>query len=265
MMLKRMGRLSLGMLMLIFVMGSAMAQDEQVFTADISLDYNTKYVWRGIEVNGESVFQPGVSGSAYGFTGSIWANIDMTNYWATAGEFSEIDYSLDYSGSVPGMEKFGYSVGVIQYIFPTLSGDGLSTTEIYAGASLDVLLSPFFSWYRDVNNADGSYLQFGISHSFEKELAPDYSVGLDLSASFGFADSGYNSWYYGINETKWNDFTVGIGVPFNLKYVTLTPSLNISTMLDDEIAAAHQDIYSTETDTADRTNVWFGVSLSKSF
>ena len=262
---KRMGRLGLGIMMLIFVMGTAAAaQDDPVFTADISLDYNSKYVWRGIEVNGESVFQPGVSGSAYGFTGSIWANVDMTKYWETAGEFSEIDYALDYSGSI-GDSVVGYSLGVIQYIFPTIGGDGLSTTELYFGTSLDVPLSPFFTVYRDVNNADGSYLQFGVGHSFETELAPDYSAGLDLSASFGFADSGYNSFYYGVNESKWNDFTVGISVPFNLKYVTLTPSLNISTLLDETIADAHSEIYSTETSTADRTNVWFGVSLGKSF
>jgi uncharacterized protein (TIGR02001 family) len=261
--LKRMGRLSLGIIALSLVVGNALAQDEKVFSADVSLDYNSKYIWRGIQVNNESVFQPSVSGSAYGFTGSIWANIDMTDYAGTAGEFSEIDYSLDYSGTI-GKSPVGYSAGVIQYIFPTVGATDASTTEIYGGLSFDVPLSPYITLYRDVNSIDGTYVQMGVGHSFEKELAPDYSVGLDLSASFAFADCGYNDGYFGVNETKWNDFTLGISVPFNLKYVTLTPSLNVSTFLDDTIAAAHAEMYGVS-EPANRTNVWAGVSLSKSF
>ena len=73
--LMKMGRLGLGIIMLFTVMGSAaVAQDEPVFSADISIDYATMYVWRGIPVVRESVLQPAVAGSAYGFTGSIWRN-----------------------------------------------------------------------------------------------------------------------------------------------------------------------------------------------
>jgi len=252
---KKMGRLSMGIIMLFTLMGSAaMAQDEPVFSADISIDYATMYVWRGIPVVRESVLQPAVAGSAYGFTGSIWANIDMTDYNGTAGEFSEIDYALDYSGSI-GNSKVGYSAGVIHYIFPTIGATDASTTEIYGGLSFDVPLSPFITWYGDVNAIDGSYVQFGVGHSLGKELSPDYSVGLDLSASFAFGSSGYNNGYFGVNATKWNDFTLGIGVPFNLKHVSLTPSFNLSTMLSEEIG-----------DTlTERTNYWFALSFGKSF
>jgi hypothetical protein len=262
--ISKMGHYGMGIMMLIFMIGNAVAQDEPVFSAEITLDYNSKYVWRGIEVNGESVFQPGVAGSAYGFTGSIWANIDMTDYWGTAGEFSEIDYALDYSNSI-GNSPVGFSVGVIHYIFPTIGSTDASTTELYAGLGLDVPLAPYITFYRDVNSIDGTYIQFGVGHSLETELSPDYTVGLDLGASFAFASSGYNCGYYEVDEAKWNDFTISIGVPFNLKHVTLTPSVNISTFLDETIADAHTLIYSSEDSKADRTNVWVGVSLAKSF
>jgi hypothetical protein len=251
---KRMGRLSLGIMMLIFVTGTAaVAQDEPEFSADIMLDYNSKYIWRGIQVNDESVFQPGVSGSAYGFTGSIWANTDMTDYAGTAGEFSEIDYALDYSRAI-GKSPVGFSLGVIHYLFPTVGETDASTTEIYFGVNFDVIASPFVTVYRDVNDIDGTYIQMGLGHCFEIELDSDYSIGLDVSGSFGLGDSGYNAGYFGVNETKWNDFTLGIGVSFNLKYVTLTPKLNVATMLDDALV-----------NSDDRTNVWFGLSLAKSF
>ncbi len=257
---KRMGRVSLGILLLFLVAASAVAQDEPVLSADITLDGNSLYVWRGQLLTNDPVFQPGLSIGAYGFTGSIWANLEMTEINEAGGEFSEIDYALDYSGSMPGFETLGYSAGIIQYVFPTLSGDSLSTTEIYFGAGFDVPLSPSFTYYRDVNNVDGGYFAIGVGHSFEKELGPNNTVGLDLSASFGYGDTDYNTAYSGVESGAWNDFTVGIAVPFGFKGgISLTPKLNISTMLDDSIGTAWEDA------TGERTNIWFGVSLAKSF
>ena len=111
--LRRLGGLSLFAMMAAFILNTDSMAEDQVFSADISVDYYGKYIWRGQNVNDESVLQPNVSGSAYGFTGSIWANIDLTNgpHQAApnnAGEFSEIDYTLDYSASVPGAEKLGF-------------------------------------------------------------------------------------------------------------------------------------------------------------
>jgi hypothetical protein len=257
--LRRLGGLSLFAMMAAFILNTDSMAEDQVFSADISVDYYGKYIWRGQNVNDESVLQPNVSGSAYGFTGSIWANIDLTNGPHQAapnntGEFSEIDYTLDYSASVPGAEKLGFSLGVIHYLFPNTTFT--STTEIYAGANLDFPLSPFFTWYGDVNAIEGSYLQFGFGHSFEKLAGSvDYNMGLDLSASFAWGSRGYNNGYFGIDEGAWNDLLIGIGVPITLKYVTLTPSLNISTMLSERIGDA----------SFERTNVWFGFGLSKGF
>ena len=224
----------------------------------ISADYFGKYIWRGQNINDESVLQTNVSGSAYGFTGSIWANIDLTNGSQSvpnnAGEFSEIDYTLDYSASIPGAKKLGVSVGVIHYLFPNTTFS--STTEIYGGLSVDVPLSPSFTWYYDANAVDGSYMQFSLGHSFEKLAGDqDYSVGLDLSGSIAWAGSGYNNGYFGIDAVKFNDLAIKVGVPINLKHVTVTPSLNISSMLSEEVGMA---VY-------ERNNVWFGVGLSKSF
>jgi len=237
-------------------MGTAEAQEEQTFSAEISASYYNKYIWRGQNLNDTSVLQTNVSGSAYGFSGSIWSNIDLTNDSQSApdnaGEFSEIDYALDYSQSI---SKVGVSLGVIHYLFPNTPFQ--STTEIYGGVGFDIPLAPAITWYRDVNAVDGSYIQITAGHTFEKIEAwsSGCDVGLSLSGSLAFAGSGYNSGYFGINETKFNDLTFSIGVPFNLKHVTLTPSVSFSTMLDEQIGAA----------TYERNNVWFGLGLSKSF
>lgn len=246
-------------IMLLAVSGTLMAGEDQPLTATVSVNYYTKYVWRGQNVNDTSVLQPSISGSAYGFTGSIWANIDMTNQSQTvpenAMEFSEIDYSLDYSSDVPGIKKLGFSTGVIHYLFPNTSLK--STTEIYAGINVKAPLNPRLTWYGDVNSIEGNYLQFSLGHSFEKlaTWSNDYSMGLSLSGSIAWASAGYNRGYFGIDANKFNDLTVGIIFPINLKHVTISPSLNMSTMLSERIGDA----------TYERNNIWFGVGLSKSF
>ncbi|MBN1567459.1 MAG: hypothetical protein JXA73_06405 [Acidobacteria bacterium] len=247
---------SLAALLFISLGRTAIAEEENAFSAGVSAGYSSKYIWRGQNVNDSSVLKTNVSGNAYRFTGSIWSNIDLTNdsQFApdNAGEFSEIDYTLDYSRS---FSKVGFSLGVIHYLFPNTPFQ--STTEIYGGLGFAIPLSPKITWYRDVNSIDGSYIQITAGHAFEKIAAwdSDYYVGLSLSGSLAFAGSGYNSGYFGINKTKFNDLTVSIGIPFNLKHVSITPGVNFSTMLDEDIGHA----------TYERNNVWFGVGLSKSF
>ncbi|HSW38866.1 MAG TPA: hypothetical protein VLL97_05180, partial [Acidobacteriota bacterium] len=200
--------------------------------------------------------QTNISGSTHGFTGSIWSNIDLTNDSqfapGNAGEFSEVNYTLDYSYSA---SMVGFSLGVIHYLFPNTGAS--STTEIYGGMSFAVPLSPKITWYRDVSLVDGSYIQITAGHTFEKigKWNEGCSIGLSLSGSLAFAGSGYNKGYFGIDKTIFNDFTFGVGMPFNLKHVTLTPSFNVSSMPHDEIGGA----------TFEQNNVWFGLNLSKSF
>jgi hypothetical protein len=250
---------SLGALWLVCAGGFLMAEEaKNPFSASVSAGYYSKYIWRGQNVNDSSVLQTNVSGSAYGFTGAIWTNLDMTKDSHTApnnfGEISEIDYSLDYTKS---MKKAGFSLGVIHYMFPNTGM--ASTTEIYGALSFAVPLSPKITWYRDVNMINGSYVQFSFGHSIEKiaKWSDDYFVGLSFSGSIGLAGKGYNRGYFGINETKANDLTVGVNVPFNLKYVSITPSLNFSTMLSETVGKATWD--------QSRNNVWFAIALSKSF
>ena len=128
--LKKAGCFYLGILLTVFAAGTVSATENPDASLDVSIDYATKYIWRGQNVNDESVLQPNLGFSAYGFSGSIWANIDLTDGSQTipgnGGEFQEIDYTLDYSNSIPGLEKVGFSVGVIHYLFMDTSS--ISTT-----------------------------------------------------------------------------------------------------------------------------------------
>ncbi len=254
--------MGLGLIVLAFALKAAGAEEqakEKVVKFGISADYYTKYIWRGQNIDDKSVFQPAVSVSAYGFTGSIWGNMDMTNKSLTApdnaGEFSEFDFTLDYSGTMPDANWLGFSVGTIYYRFPNTVFE--PTTEIYGGLSLPkVPLAPYFKWYRDVDEIKGSYFQLGVGHTVGKVMTWNENCycNLALGASLGWGNSAYNKGYFGVDGGS-NDFTLTAGLPVCIDSWTVKPSVNYSTMLNDSIREA----------TGESDNVWFGVGVSTSF
>jgi uncharacterized protein (TIGR02001 family) len=117
--------------------GSAMAEDAEI-SAEIGMDYASKYVWRGQPVNDEPVLQPSVTLSAGGFSLNVWGSVDLTNFGDESGAYSgresvfqEVDYTLSY-----GMDLDSVSVeaGYIYYDFPGSGASG--TAEVYMGVGV---------------------------------------------------------------------------------------------------------------------------------
>jgi hypothetical protein len=154
---------------------------------EITLDYYGKYIWRGQNISDDPVVQPGISIGWGNLTAGFWGNLETTSINDNSGEFTEYDYSLDYSDDVPFIDGLGYSAGVINYYFPS----GEDTTEIYLGFSLDCLLSPSLTFYNDVDDIKGTYASFSVGHSIDKigELSADVPVGLDIGASLGWGSA----------------------------------------------------------------------------
>jgi len=223
----------------------------------VSADFYGKYIWRGQNLDDDPVIQSAVSAAYKGFTASLWGNFETTNINGNSGDFSELDYSLDYSAALPGHEGIGYSVGVIYYDFP---GTILPrTTEIYAGLSLDATLNPSLTIYRDLDEADGTYVSLSISHSFENVIDLNgTTVGIDVGASLGWASKLYNKYYWTANQSKLNDLTLSVSLPMKIAGWSVAPSLNYVTLVSDDIRAT--DAYGTASDF-----FFAGIGFSKSF
>ncbi len=222
---------------------------------EITTDFFSKYVWRGQLLDVDPVFQTGLNASFKGLNAAIWGSLELTNINDNGGEFTEFDYSLDYSGDFPGINGLGYSVGVIYYDFPNTDFSG--TTEVYWGFSLDVPFSPSVTVYHDVDEVEGSYVSLTFGHSIEKilDITPNLPVGMDISASLGWGSSSYNKSYWGVDSSKMQDLTLSVSFPLGPGGWTITPSLNYVTLLSGSIRdnAADSDIF------------FAGVGLSKSF
>lgn len=202
----------------------------------LSADFFDKYIWRGQVYNHKAVVQPSATIGKDGFSLNIWGNMPLADNdpGGRRTTFNELDYTLDYSGEA-GL--LSYSVGSILYTFPTPSGAGSATAnpttmELYAGASVDVLLSPSITLYRDIRANNGWYGTLGIGHSFT--LAE--SVGLDVGASLGWGDSKYNEGYWATGVgSGLNDFMVGVALPLALGPVSVVPSVSYITLVESKI------------------------------
>lgn len=228
---------------------------------EITVDYFGKYIWRGQNISDDPVIQPGITMSWKNFTAGFWANLETTSINDNSGEFTEYDYSLDYSDDVPFIEGVGYSVGVINYYFPSAE----DTTEIYWGFGFDLPLSPSLTVYHDVDDIKGTYASLSIGHSIEKiaELSSDIPVGMDIGMSLGWGSASYNKGYWSnsnqsISSSKLNDLAISAAFPISLGDVVLSPSLNYVTLLNNSIRETNQ--YAGDSDY-----FFAGVSMSYEF
>jgi hypothetical protein len=229
---------------------------EEAIGIDLTADFYSKYIWRGQNLNDDYAFQPSAAVTYRGLTAAIWGSLDLTNISGNSGEFTESDYSLDYSGDVPGIEHLGFSMGVIHYRFPGIG----HTTELYWGFALDAPLNPSVTVYHDIDEIGGAYVSLGLGHSIDKviELTPGLPVGMEIGTSLGIGDSDYNEGYWGVNDAKPNDLKFSIAFPMEIAGWTFAPSINYVTLVSDAIRQS--DAFAKDSDY-----FFTGLSLSRSF
>jgi hypothetical protein len=240
------------------LMSNRVLKAENELSAGASADFFSKYVWRGQNLVDDWVLQPGAYVSYKNMTASFWGNLDLTDENGNNGEFSEIDLTLDYTGQVPGADFLSYSLGVINYDFP-INGGADDTWEIYWGFGLDAFASPSVTVYHDVDEVDGTYVSFGVGHSFENiiELDSNVGLGLDLSAGIGWGSSSYNKSYWGSDKSELNDLVLSAAFPFEVAGFAVTPSVNYITLMGDDIRAPN---------TYGQNDMWIvGVGFAKDF
>lgn len=233
------------------------AEDSTGIGFEITTDFYSKYIWRGQNLSDDYVFQPCTSLSYNSFTVGIWGNWDITSINDNDKQVSELDYSIDYSNSVPGIEGLNYSVGAIYYDFP--GTDVASTTEVYGGLGLDIFLSPTITVYQDIDEADGTYVSFSVEHIIE-EIAKigDMPIAMVTGASIGWGNSSYDEYYWGVDSDKLNDLALSVAFPMEIGGWTFTPSVNYVSIVSSTLRET--DAYRPESDY-----LFTGLSLSKAF
>ena len=92
----------------------------------------------------------------------------------SGNSLQEVDYAINWSYELAELFTT-VELGWIAYTFPQTGGDAHYTNEWYVSLSFDdsdifgteeSVLNPYVAYYLDVDDVDGGWLEFGISHGF---------------------------------------------------------------------------------------------------
>lgn len=236
--------------------GTVPAEDKP--TGDFTMAAMSQYLWRGYELSRNSVaIQPSITVAYKGFSANLWGNLDTKPYFqgATdpnyAGTWNETDFTLSYTRR---LGLFNVGGGYIYYGLGALNKDGskrADAQELFATASLDTILSPTMTVYKEIGSYQNWYFLLGVSHLFE--LNQRFSLKLEATASYllsVYADAalfnagaGYGGYprfdgNAAATDDKFSNFHDGkvtLSLPVKLtSYLSLTPSLSWIFPLSDD-------------------------------
>lgn len=202
------------------------------FEVSADMNFSSKYIWRGIKLDGDPVMQPGFyiksPASKFGRVKfGYWVSHETEKHDSLRS--SEADTIIDYTYSFP---KLDLSAGHIYYDFPDgLPADGATgafSREFYAGLSFPkILLSPSIFYYCDYGRkedggGEGSYTVLNIAYGIPVKLLYKYSCSVDLSGHIGHN----NKQYY---RGKGGDAAFGAGFTVPLTgNLSVKPNVNYS-------------------------------------
>jgi len=230
---------TLGLLMftLLAVPGAQLWAEEEKPTGDFTTAVLNQYVWRGYELSRNSiVIQPSMTIGYKGFAANIWGNLDTKPYSPAGasytGTWNETDLTLSYSKT---LGLFNVGGGYIYYSLASMNKDAADrndSQELFATVSLNTLLSPTVTLYKEIDHYRNWYLLLGISHVVEFNKM----VSLKLAASAGYLLSTDADTYPKFDGnaaattdkfSNFHDGSVSAGLPIKATdRITITPTLS---------------------------------------
>lgn len=208
-------------------------EEEKTLSWGLDLDFVSKYIWRGINLNNDVSIQPNVWVSAYGFTAGLWFQVATEPL--EDDNLEEIDLTLSYAHS---FGQIGLEGGYLRYTYPGFT-DVDSTNELYVIASYDTTLAPSLSVYRDLD-LETWYLELGVG--------PEFSLSDKLSVNPGAVFGLYSSDEEGTQDLNRIEPSVALNYDIGGGF-SATAHAHYVITLNDEI----EDFY--------ENRLWGGVGL----
>lgn len=218
------------------------------FSADISLGYESMYVFRGIALANSSI-QPSVELGYKIFEGAkIYGG-----FWNSTALKSDETFEVDLYGGVQyEISSFTFDVGYTYYLYPS---DSFHTNEIKAGVSYDTSeilgdfnISPSVYYYYDFN-LEQNYVEVALSHS-----------------------SPISKWMFGKEYLSWENSVFGGYSKYedgSYGYAGVSSSLALKLMDNLSVSAGIRYAWNSyskdELLLGSNSNLWFGTSINVSF
>jgi hypothetical protein len=210
---------------------------EEKPTGDFTAAVLSQYIWRGYELSRNSaVLQPSMTIGYKGFTANLWGNLDTKPYSPSdasyASAWNETDLTLSYAKTL-GLFTVGggyayYSLGSLNKDAP----DRADSQELFATASLNTLLTPTLTVYKEIDHYRNWYFLLGISHIVELNKM----LSLKLAATASYLLSTDADTYPKFNSSalptadkfsNFHDGTLSVSLPIKpVSHLTVTPTLS---------------------------------------
>ncbi len=204
--------------------------EEEKPTADLSVSFLSQFIWRGFEKTQDSmVIQPAMAMEYKGFAIDLWGNLNTDSSNVSTDNWTETEMTVSYSQALGMTELTG------GYIYYSLDAEE-DSQELFVKASVDTLLNPTVTVYREIWHSPYWYFTFDVSHS----LPITNDINLDLGAEISYFLSNDPEIYHepSNHEEELNDFhtcllSVSTTIPV-AKYISVTPELHYSFALGSE-------------------------------
>lgn len=237
--------------MLAMIVASAAAKE-----AKLQADVFSAYVWHGITLNEDPVFQPKLEVALPGgFAVTVWGNLDIgsNNNEFDAGEFSETDLILSYEFTTGAVSV---TAGYIEYLYSHQTNDVggalAGTRDVYGGLDVDLGLGFAASayLYYDVDEVQDLYANAGVTYAYQCPA----KVTTEVGASIGYVGKDWAVYNSGGTDGGLHEYTLTLGAKY-----PITDSLEIGAQIA-YTGSVDEDVLPDQ-----KTHVYGGGSLAYKF
>jgi hypothetical protein len=227
------------------VPGTPLCAEEEKPTGDFTAAVMSQYIWRGYEMSRNSiVIQPSMTVGYKGFSANLWGNLDTKPYspvgTSYASAWNETDFVLSYTKTL-GLFTVGgsyayYSLGSLNKGAP----DRAESQELSASVSLNTLLAPTLTLYKEIDHYRNWYFLLGISHIVELNKTISLKLGATASYLLSMDADTYpkftgNALPTADKFSNFHDGTLSASLPIKAtRYITVTPTLSYIFPLTDD-------------------------------
>ncbi len=198
-------------MILIFVLSYSLPLLANGVTGNISIAGVSKYLWRGQDPYNGFSLQPAANINYKGFSFGFWGS-----YGVNHNDFTEADLLAGYSYELSFVTLGG---GFTYYTFPSAHSTSM---EVSLTVGLNVLFSPYLSFYYDFKAGNGAYIEAGAGY----EVKDPIPVSLSLTL-------GYNAGQWGYDPSL-SVLGVNVSFPFETGGISITPAIFGQIALDNQ-------------------------------
>jgi len=212
-----------------------LAAATQAFAAEdlylgAALDWNSRYIWRGMTVDEGAVLQPSFWTSLLGTNLLVWANYPLQD---SAGQKGFDEINVYFQGTSP-RRALVVVTGLNVYTYPHAEDDGSWTAEV--AMTFYAPVGPAWLYWEnnvDVISSPGAYYaEFGIQAG--RGVAD--SLSLEASLALSYASSDFNEACLGISKSALTYLTAHAGIEwFIADWLSLSPHVETVFTLDGDV------------------------------